>query len=344
MLETLNKSNVKKILYISWTDFNWHAYLLANSIGAELIFIKRFRLNKILPKIVNVIIDYLYKSIKTIFLITKNKNDLFVFENPPPIGAVIGYFYKKIKMNFKYLIDAHNGAFEKPMISFPFIFKAFSNTEAVIVHNNPLREKLINKREFKDCKFFTLNDPIPNIPYYQYIGKTKDYLLVVTTFHGDEPIETVLGGIKVFLLNNPDSDLEFHVTGNYRKNLKVYEEYKIFDKIKFLGFVDQKEYHKELQHCLGVITYSVRDDVQQFATIEAIGAFKPFISNRNTTNLHLFDNKMILTNISPSEISEGIKKFLSEKENYKANIPLLRDNLTLKRKADLEKLISYLHI
>lgn len=334
--------NKEKIIYISWTDFNWHAFLLSNSLRADIFFIKKIKSFKILPKIINTVFDYFYKTLKTLSITLTKKNVLIIFENPPPISAVLGLTIKKISNKFKYIIDSHNGAFEPPMINFPFIYKAFNNADAVIVHNNPLKNFLSSKKKFNGCKFFTLNDPIPEIPKYPVSDKTNPYFLVVTTFHGDEPIETVLEGIEQFINNRPDSNFEFHITGNYTKKIEVYEKFRKIKAVKFLGFVDQETYHKELINSFGVLSYSTRDMVQQFALMEALGAKKAFISNRNVTNLELFQDKMILTEISPESVSEGIEEFLRRKDELEMNIIFLRENLTKIRNEDFKDLINYL--
>ncbi|MFN3695120.1 MAG: hypothetical protein ACK4UV_08930, partial [Ignavibacterium sp.] len=303
---------------------------------------KRIKTLIFIPKIFTIIFDYLQKSVKTLTIIFKSKSDLIIFENPPPISAVLGLTIKKINNKFKYIIDSHNGAFEPPMINFPFIYKAFNNADAVIVHNNPLKNFLKSKKEFNQCKFFTLNDPIPEIPKYPVSDKTNPYLLVVTTFHGDEPIETVLEGIEYFINNRHDLNIEFHITGNYKKNLKVYERFHKFNKIKFLGFVDQETYHKELVNSFGVLSYSTRDMVQQFALMEALGAKKAFISNRNLTNLELFQDKMVLTEINPESIYKGIEEFLFRKNELEKNINYLKEKLTKIRNEDFDNLIDYL--
>lgn len=338
----MNNQRKIKSIYISWTNFNWHAHLFSETLNAKIYFIRKTIFAKIAPFILNNVIDYAIKSIKTIFYILNNSNNHFFFENPPPIASVIGFLFKKINKNFKYVIDAHNGAFEPPMINFPFVIKAFNNADAVIVHNNPLRIFLQSKNEFNNCTFFTLNDPIPKIPDYSIPENKDKYFLVVTTFHGDEPIEIVLEGIELFLSKTTDSKVEFHVSGNYNKKINVYKRFKKIEGIKFLGFVDQETYHRKLTNSIGVMSYSVREMVQQFALMESLGANKAFISNKNLTNIELFDKKMILTEINPELIAAGIEEFLLRKDELGKNIVYLREHLTEIRINDFNNLISYL--
>ena len=330
---------IKSPIYISWTKFNWHAHYQAITFNARIYFLNTpFNSSTDFKKLFK-LIDYLFKSFKTILIIIKSHSNIIFIENPPPIGGIIGFFLSRI-LKYKLVIDAHNGAFESPMINIPFTKYSLSKATAVIVHNNSLRFFLGGKKEFKNCSFFTLNDPLPQIPVYssEDIG---NYILIVTTFHGDEPIEIVLEGVKYFIEQNPGTDIQFRVTGNYNKKINLYEKYNQ-PRILFLGFVSQEEYFKQLVNSLCVMSYSVREMVQQYALMEALGAGKPFISNKNLTNTELFGDKMIFTDNDPLSIAEGIEKFLQNREQLINNIEILKRELSLKRKDDLEKIKKHL--
>lgn len=332
---------IGKKVYISWTDFNWHAYLQAKTFNSEIKFISSFKKIKTDGNKLLKFLEYIKKSYKSLYIIFKVKPLLLFTEDPPPISSIIAIIIRPL-LKYKFVIDAHNGAFENPMISIPGHKLALKKADAILVHNNPLKYLVENDKRFKDCKFFTLNDPIPEIPYYKS-DDNKNYLLVVTTFHGDEPIEIVLEGIIAFLSKYPDTEIEFRLTGNFNKKIHLYYKYK-HPKIIFLGFVEQKIYHQKLVNALGVISYSVRERVQQFALMEALGAGVPFISNKNLTNLELFDNKMVLTEITPDAIAEGIQKFLLSREALLSNINSLKHNLSAKRAEDLAKIKKHLGI
>ena len=70
----------------------------------------------------------------------------------------------------------------------------------------------------------------------------------------------------------------------------------------------------------GIISLSTRDDVQQMALIEAIGAEVPFISSKNLTNVSLFGDQMILIDNIPNKIVEGINSFIQNKKVLDKNV------------------------
>lgn len=334
----MKNQNLQNCIYISWTRFNWHAHYQSKTFNAKIYFINNFLSDIRKLKKFFKFIDYLVKSLTTIFIILKIRPELLFIESPPPFASYIAFLYKKL-FKKKFVIDAHNGAFEPPMSSVPYWGNILSGADLVIVHNNPLRNFLSKK--FKDVKFFTLNDPLPT---YKKMEDNNDsfYILVVTTFHGDEPIEIVLEGISEYIKRNPSSKAEFRITGNYNKKINIFNKYNKVNKIIFLGFLDQDSFYQQHSNAIGIISYSVREMVQQYALMEALGAGKPFISNKNLTNTELFGDKMIFTDNDPLSIAEGIEKFLQNREQLINNIEILKRELSLKRKDDLEKIKKHL--
>ena len=122
-------------------------------------------------------------------------------------------------------------------------------------------------------------------------------------------MDILLEGLRLYNRNNTGK-LKFKLTGNYNKKKLLYDTYKDDPNIEFLGFVSNLEYKKLILNALGIISLSSRDDVQQFALMESIGAGIPFISNNNITNRSLFGDKMVLFEINPQNISEGIEFFI----------------------------------
>ena len=330
----------KKIIYISWTKFNWHAHYQAKTFNAKIYFINNifsdFSILKL--KILFKFLDYLVKLLTTIITILEERPEILFIEAPPPFASYFAIIYKKL-FKKKLVIDAHNGAFEPPMSSVPYWKNILSAADLVIVHNNPLKNFLSEK--FKNVNFYTLNDPFP---IYKKIEDTSNtyYILVVTTFHGDEPIEIILEGISEYICRNPKSKVEFRITGNYNKKVNLFYKYSKINKIKFLGFLDQTSFYQQHSNAIGIISYSVREMVQQYALMEALGAGKPFISNKNLTNTQLFGDKMIFTDNDPLSVAEGIEKFLENLEQFTNNIEILKRELTIKRNNDLEKIKIHL--
>jgi len=333
--------NIKSI-YISWTKFNWHATLSSNSFGAKAYFISSLITSRGFIWKLLFFFDYFYKSLKTVIIIVTNKPDIVITENPPPVGPIIAVFLK-ILLKYKVIIDSHNGAFEPPMSTFPFHLQTLIKADLVIVHNYQLKEFLEQNKKFEGVKFYVLNDPLPRFEEKSFSSDKEKYFLVVTTFHGDEPMEILLEGIRLFN-ENYKTDITFRITGNYNKRPLLYAEHSRDKNVKFTGFVDQSVYHNLLLNAIGIISLSTRDNVQQFALMEAIGAGVPFISTDNSTNRDLFNDTMILSKNEAIEIARSINVFIERLDEFKKHIPTIKTDLTKRWKDDFSKIKKQLDI
>ena len=159
---------------------------------------------------------------------------------------------------------------KKPWVSVPFFRKwALKNADIVTVHNTQLYNRL--RKSYINVNFKILNSRLAKFDkVLDETGEDKPYFLVVSAFSADEPMEILLKGIKLFENRNPDK-VAFKLTGNYKKRPLLYEEYYQEPHIQFLGFVSDDKYKNLFMNALGILSLSSRDDVQQFALMEAVG-------------------------------------------------------------------------
>ncbi len=319
-----------KIIFISWTPFGRHTELLGKALNAEIFFINKFiKFKGILWKLLFPI-DYIFKSIKsTLILLRTNPRIVFV-QNPPSIAVVVIVAISKI-FRVKSVIDSHNGAFEKPWISVPFHIWALRKADVVTIHNQILFNQLTSDKRFANINFTILNSRLSEFPLEQKEGSQEKYFIVISSFSDDEPMDILLEGVGLF--TEKETEYKFKITGNYKKNILVYEKYHNYQNIQFLGFVDDKTYDFLLVNAFGIISLSTRDDVQQFALMEAVGAEVPFISNKNKTNLDLFEQKMIFIDNTVLDVSEGLNRFIKNKNELDKNITEIK----IYQKAQWEK-------
>lgn len=300
----------QKIIFISWTSFARHTELLGKSLDAKIFYIGKYiKFKGLLWKLLSPV-DYILKSLKSLKLILKNKPDVVLVQNPPSIAPVIIVSFSKI-FRFKTVIDSHNGAFEKPWIDIPFHKWALRNATIVTIHNNVLFDRLTADKNFRNINFKILNSRLSDFPAGLKEISQEKYFLIISSFSGDEPMEILLQGIDNFLKHN--KNFNFKITGNYKKNIQLYNQYCGKNNIEFLGFVDDSQYDYLVVNAYGIIALSTRDDVQQFALMEAVGAEVPFISNKNKTNIDLFEDKMVLIENNSDKVSDGVMDFINNK-------------------------------
>lgn len=331
--------NKSKNILISWQSYNPHSQLLGEAFQARIYFIKDLIKSRKLVWSLFFFIDYLYKSLKTIWILCTTRMECVIIQNPVSIAVILAVIAKYF-LPIKVLADSHNGAFSSPWKNFPLHKWALRRADVVIIHNKQLLERLKSDPLYSGINFSLLNSKLSN---YNYVSKKRDnsepYILVVCTFAGDEPMELLLQALKYFLDNHPNS-VNFKLTGNYKKKPELYNIYKLVHGIEFTGFVSNLEYKNLIVNSEAVISLSTRDDVQQFALMEAISYQVPFISNKNKTNAEMFNGKMPLVNLNSKDIAEGIIEIIQNKKEYKNEMHNLFNDLTLKWEQDFRRLID----
>ena len=331
-----------KIIFISWTPFGRHTELLGKSFGAKIFFFEKiiksrgFLWKLLFP------LDYLVKALKSFLIILETKPSIVFVQNPPSLAPIWVVALSKL-FKFKTVIDSHNGAFENPWLRIPFHIWSLRNSTLITIHNQELYKSLVSDKNFHGINFKILNSRLSAFPGRLKNDLNEKYFLVISSFSSDEPMDILLEGIRNFCVDDTHN-YKFKVTGNYKRRIEIFNKYSKENKIELLGFVEDSKYDYLLVNAFGIITLSTRDDVQQFALMEAVGAEVPFISTDNLTNQALFGNRMILTENNPVGISQSIMSFINRKKDLQKNILEIKKELNQKWKADFNHIKNELKI
>lgn len=325
-----------------WYAYSRRAKSLSAELDADLILIDTFITKNIKLRKFLIWIDYLIKSVVTFKILYDRNPDIIIATSPPSFCPMVCYFYGKL-FKKKLVVDAHNSAFLKPWIYTPYYLKTLMSAKLVLVHNIELNEFL--KEHYFNIKFFVLQDPLSNFR----IKKTEvspdfppKYFLLILSFSADEPVELIFNAIRTFLRNNNNEKVLFYATGNYNKNLKIYNKYKGIKGIKFLGFVDDSRYEEILTNSFAIISFSTKKMVQQSAAIEALSAGIPLISEKSETNNRIFYKGAILTDIVEQEIYWALSDMIKRQEILKKEMLSLRNEYSLSWKESSVKFLNLL--
>jgi len=332
----------KRIIFISWSNYHGRTHKLGDAFGAEIHYIKNFINTRGLIWKLFFIFDYLLKSLKTLNVILSSRPDVVFIQNPPSIAPVVTVLYSRF-IKFKVVLDSHNSAFEKPWKFIPFHKWALEKADAVLIHNDQLLYSIIDDPYYKSINFKVLNDKLIDYKVKKNDLQKTIYFLVISTFNFDEPMDILLESVKIFNAHNI-SNVNFKITGNYKKEPGLYSKYTKEENIEFLGFVPREEYDHFLMNAYGVISFTTRDNVQQCAVMEAISAEVPFISNNDPINTSLSGGKMILSEITKEGIVKSLELFIKERDQLVNSMPEIKAELSEKWENDFNNIKNELSI
>jgi glycosyltransferase involved in cell wall biosynthesis len=305
-------------LFIAWVTWSRRPVGLSEWFGLEPIFIDLFPKrglfwNLFFP------IDYLMKSLSTLAELLKHRPRIVFAQSGPSFCPMTVSFYR-LFFKCRMVVDCHNSAFEKPWIQVPFYLRILRNANLVLVHNDEWFDYL--QKQYPDVPLFCLPDPIPEFPEDQNTGS---HVLISMSYSADEPIREVLEGIRIY--RHRGGKLEFKITGNWRKMEKLCLPFHEVDGLEFTGFVSNERYQEFLLTAAGVGAFSVRDMVQQCATVEAVGAGIPIVTSDSSTSRRLFPQGAVLTLNEPEPIADAFCKLEANQGKLKMEIFKLASSL-----------------
>jgi len=224
------------------------------------------------------------------------------------------------------VVDAHNGAFREPWVSVPFHLRILKSATVVIVHNHEYENHL--RQLYPDIRFHVLHDRIPIIDssFGNKSAKAQKYILIISSWSPDEPLKEICKALQLYQEQNGNGII-FQISGDYSKNIELYNKYSRIDGINFLGFIDDNEYKKVLRNAFGVIALTTLPMVQQCAAMEAVGACVPMIIPDFDTNRRLFTKGAIFTSIDALNIKKAIEKLLNNRSILLDSIKEVREYL-----------------
>lgn len=332
----------RKILIVMWYGYSRRATSLSKELNCELLLIDSFITKNLKIRKYFLFIDYLLKTILTFKNLFKIKPDIVISTSPPSFCPIICYIYCKI-FRVKLIVDAHNSAFLRPWISVPLYKRIMKNASLILIHNVELYNYLA--RKYYGYNLFVLPDPIPNFVNNKnqtFLEIDKKYFLVILSFSPDEPVELIFKSIMIFLDSFKDNIFYFYITGNYKKNLAIYNKYKDIREIQFLGFLDEKKYEQVLVNSYAVISFSTKQMVQQSAVIESLGAAVPVITENSETNRRIFKKGAILTELVENKVVEAFTELIENYDRLKKEIILQKSEYYLFWKENLNKFLKLL--
>lgn len=313
-----------KCAFVVWFPYERRPAVLGEKLNCVVYFIPDLIPRGTLRRLLFVF-EYLYKSIYTLWVLGRNRPNVVFAQAPPSVCPLVCWCYCKLS-GAKLVVDAHNGAFEKPWSYTPLYRTVLRSASVVLVHNHEYRNALRTKHP--QFRLHTLSDKVPEFTsnISPSLPNRSKYFMVVTSYSPDEPLVEMLAGIKSYLTAGSKS-LSFKLTGSFGKNPQLYSIYKDVDGIEFLGYVENQVYEDLVRNAFGVMTMTTSSMLQQCACMEAVGAGIPLITSDTDTNRRMFGRGAVLVPPDRTKIQQAIPEFCARRVELFDGLRLIRKEL-----------------
>lgn len=291
-----------KKVFFAWKSFCARSHNLAKHFNAKIIYICPISSD---GKPVLAIGRYFLSFFMTLFTLFIEKPEVvFTLNQPMPLLFAV-FIYTKLTGNC-YILDSHSAPFNNPALSWlKPIYKIFARNAALNINTNQSHQKQIQSWGGKS---YIIGDvPIDFKKQYTARNLGKKNIAVVVSYMFDEPIEEIFEAAAML------PDVEFYMTGNYRKAKKMLLK-KAPPNIKFQGFLSREDYLSLLCSTNGVMALTTRDFTMQMGAYEALSLERPIITSDWQILRNSFGPAALYTNNKPESIKHCISELIRNQD------------------------------
>jgi glycosyltransferase involved in cell wall biosynthesis len=140
--------------------------------------------------------------------------------------------------------------------------------------------------------------------------------LAVCSFKQDEPVELMLRAMSMC------PQYEFWLTGNWRRSQVA--EQQIPSNVRFLGFLEYRDYLEKMSVCSAVITLSKRSHIMQAAIHEALSLGIPVVTNTSCTLEKVLGDAGVYSALNSDELAGAFNHLVENRALIQQKIQQIR--------------------
>jgi glycosyltransferase involved in cell wall biosynthesis len=149
------------------------------------------------------------------------------------------------------------------------------------------------------------------------LGLPQKYLLSISTLSPKKNYPALLEGFKKYLTSSGDNQTQLVIIGRkgwyYNEIFEKLHELELADKVRFLGYVEDKFIKAVLERASGLVSLSEHEGFGM-PVLEALTFDLPVVANDIPVYRECFDGSVTFVNgKDPESVAEGIKTILTNK-------------------------------
>ncbi len=274
-------------------------------------------------------ISYIFKSLKTVLDLIRNRPSLIFIQLPPtPALYLVGVYGLLTKT--PYIADCHNAMFLEWWIRWPFARSLLRNAAAILVHNEDVRKYA----EKAGIQTMVMRDPLPQAGKAENTGVLKrfglvagSYVIVPWNLASDEPIAEFIEAVR------QTPNIKYAMTW-FTERLPINLRSNLPQNLVFTGYLEVGEFNDLFVNSGAAISLTTQQGTQPSAAAEAIAFGVPIILSDTETARLLYRDVPVYVKNDPQSIAAGVVEILDKYELYKDKVAWFKD--TLKRELEEE--------
>ncbi|MER7457602.1 hypothetical protein [Micromonospora sp. NPDC126480] len=278
-------------LFISWKRYQRRSDVLAEALGAEIVWRPHRASGKLLRPY-----DYFAHATEDLKLLRARRPPFVVVQAQPHLPALAPNLAR-----VPYVVDAHNGQFQSWWRKVPGTEAILRGARLVLTHTREADE--IAHDVFPGLRTLVVHDPLREIPP----APPRDWVFVVATAAPDEPMEVLFDAIEAL------PEVTFATTAPlHRLSAPLRERAERLPNLTTFGFLDLPDYEATVAAARAVVVLTTREATQPSGACEALSAGRPLVLSHTRTTEALFGSFATLVDNRADTLAAGVRKALEE--------------------------------
>ncbi|MFC0005675.1 glycosyltransferase [Micromonospora siamensis] len=307
-------------LFISWKRYQRRSDVLAEALGAEIVWRPHKATSKFLRPT-----DYLSHVRDDLELLRQRRPPYVVVQTQPHFTALAPY-----RARVPYVVDAHNGQFQSWWRKVPGTERVLRGAALVLTHTR--EADAMAHEAFPGLRTLVVRDPLREIAP----AAPRGWVFVVATAAPDEPMDVLLDAIAA------TPDVTFATTAPLHKLPDgLRERAQAMPNLISLGFLDLPDYEAALAGARAVVVLTDREGCQPSGACEALSAGRPLVLSHTRTTEELFGDVAVLVRNEAPALAAGVRAALAAEPMAAARAAVARAAWRARTAVELQQLVAH---
>lgn len=317
--------------FIAWIDFQRRAASMQPFFEYNLVFVPT-KFNQRRLKL----IDYLYKSFKSLGYLLARKPTVLWVQLPPTPLLNLALLYKSLNKNVIVIADCHNGLFWGKWKAYLKGAKDLNKVDIIITHNRVIRDLAIEQGADPKKMMVLETKPAQKAPAIRSafnLDLKGPWILMPCAFAEDEPLTVVFEAAKLI------PDITVVISGDVRRGGGFHDLSKLPSNVKLAGYLSKEDYEALFSKTDAVLGLTTEPHVQLSVANEATGFEIPMVLSDTPLLRELFSRGAVYVNtFDPVSMAEGIRHAVQNKEDLRQEVKQLKIERNAKWQGQAESL------
>src|SRR3989442_8897221 len=304
---------IRRWVFITWYPYCRRSDSLGQQLGAPsyLVHYLRFKTPILAP------FKYVLQTLKTAWILLRARPDGVLVANPPAVAPLV-IWLGSLLLRYRFIVDAHSGAFQHARWSWTLPLQRFiaRRAQASIVTNSHMAAQV---RSWGGRAEMVQDLALNLDPAGVSIRRGDFHIVFVCTYSVDEPVEAVVEAARRL------PGVQFSFTGDPSYAPRRFRD-RIPSNVHLTGFIPDADYLALLRGADAILVLTRENHTMQRGGYEAVSLGKPLITSDWPLLREVFSRGTVHVDNSPESIAAAVRRVKKDPEMFRREMAALKQS------------------